>query len=376
VRSTAVGAAAGLAGAAVAGAHANAGPAIIEGVEPLGYGKTACECFAGSLAVAMRHRGEDVTDDYAMGITGAAFKTIWGMPWWEANCAILVLGGEPIRRAFTALGYEYTNVTGYDRQNPGNGPQSFRDAVVASIDQGRPAIARGPVGPPEASVVTGCDRNGEVIYGWSYFQEDPSAHFRAEDWTDACAGLIVIGEKQTEPFHREVLTGVLEWAIKLTRVPEIAPDPVIDPGPRQPMLCGLAAYDAFAEGLERDADFPADDLPVLLSRLIPVANDGVYHLRCTRGAASRFLNVVAEWEPTVMEPLLQAAAAYQEEAGVWAAAAPKLAWDQPPEEQGRRIADPGLRRELAESVRQAKAVAERAVTHLETAYGDLTGEGA
>ena len=344
--------------------------AALEGAEAVGWDK-CCECFAGSLAVVMRYLGEDITDDYAMGITGAAFKTLWGMPWFMANCAILVLGEEPIERAFAALGYGYTYVPRSEDHEAT--AQAWREAIVRSIDAGRPLMARGIVGPPEACVVTGYEQDGNVLHGWSYFQEDQTKPFRAEGWFDQCFGLILVGDRQSDPTQRAVLSGTLEWALKLARTPEVlAPT---DEGPLRVVL-GLAAYDEFAAGLERDADFPAGDLEVLTSRLCPVANDGIFQICCKRFAAARFLTGVAGWGLPGTDALLEAAAAYQQEAEVWQRAGGMVPWTGSPEQERLRIADPMLRRTLAGVVREAKALEAEAVQHLEVAQQALTPGGA
>ena len=37
-------------------------------------------------------------------------------------------------------------------------------------------------GPPEAGVVAGLDRDGLVLYGWTYFQEHKEHYYEKSDW--------------------------------------------------------------------------------------------------------------------------------------------------------------------------------------------------
>ena len=61
---------------------------VLEGVEQIGFGKTACLCYPGSVEAVMRYLGEPVTTEYVMGVSGGAFVILWGMPWCNANCDI------------------------------------------------------------------------------------------------------------------------------------------------------------------------------------------------------------------------------------------------------------------------------------------------
>jgi hypothetical protein len=221
--------------------------------------------------------------------------------------------------------------------------------------------------------VFGYDRDGEVLLGWSYFQPDQSKPFEVESWYKDCHGLVLVRDKPGEPTQRDVLKGALDWAIDLARIPSRGVLPGEAGAPRRLLLSGLAAYDAFAEALERDEDFPADNLEVLTSRLIPIANDGVFIMGCKRGAAGRFLTQAADWDVPAADELLQAADAYQAQAGVWKQAGAGLPWSGAPEDQRRRMADPTYRRTLARLVREAKAHEERAIGHLETIGEALRG---
>ncbi len=347
---------------------------VLEGVERIHWETTSCLCFVGSVGACMRHLGEDVTNDYLMGVSGGAFKMLWEMPWSAANCDLCLIGEEPIQRTFAALGYEYTLIPGYDPNGPGNAKEVCRQAIVASIDNGCPVIAEGVVGPPECCVITGYEQGGEVLCGWSYFQEDPAGYFRADAWFEQCQALMVIGDKTAEPSPPQVLQDTLEWAIKLARLPEFERYTASGAKVERPLLSGLAAYDEFAEALERDEDFPADDREVLAFRLMPVFNDGIYLMDCKRNAAARFLKDVADWALAGTDELWEAADAYTQEAEVWHEAVLMAPHTWAAEENPWKMADPALRRELARLVREAKVHEERAVEHLEQAHQMLIDE--
>ena len=348
------------------------GKKVIEGIERIHWEKTSSLCFVGATAACMHYLGEPVSNDYVMGISGGAFKLFWHPAWAPSNCDLLMYGEEPIRRTFNSLGYGYQYIMREGREKPdvdvtGTRAQ-FAPLIVASIDAGIPVIAQGIVGPPECSVVAGYERRGEVLYGRSYFQEDPEAYFRAENWS--CFGVILIGAKQEKPSPRQVLMNTLEWAIKLTREPSFEGMPASAKYTRR-HISGLAAYDAIAAALERDDEYPADNVEILAFRCTALSNDGLWLLTDKRRAAASFTNSMAEQGFTGAEELRQAAGEYEQETVLLHQAAEKTPGSWMPADEVRKIANPTLRRDLARWLREAKAYEARAVSHLERAFEQL-----
>jgi hypothetical protein len=352
---------------------------ILEGIERIHWTTTSCLCFVGSALACLRYLGEDLTNDYLMGVSGGAFKMFWGPPWDAGNCDLLMIGQEPIRRTFDALGYQHELVLAWDCPTPQEVKKRLRPVIVEQIDRGRPLIAIGVVGPPEACILAGYDRAGDVLYGRSYFQSDEfdtenyrldeTGYFITDQWSDNCYGVIVLGEKQAPPSPSQVLQDTLEWAITLIRVPEHQDTPA--PGRR--LLSGLAAYDAMAEALERDEEWPADDLATLTFHGgMVVGNDGIHLLRCERACAARFLAARAEEGLPGAEPLGQAAEIYNQEVQILDRAAKMTPYTSSPPPDRLRMADPAHRRELAGLMGEARAHEESAVGHLERALQELT----
>lgn len=337
---------------------------VIEGVERIGWGTTTCLCFVGSTIAVKRHLGEKVTNEYAMGISGGAFKTFWDVPWEPANCDLLIIGDEPVRRIFDALGYGFTFV---HKLAPIHTEEGFRNMIVDSIDRGCPVIAEGIVGPPECCVVTGYDERGDVLHGWSYFQEDPSEYFTKGDWFKDCNGLILIGEKKPKPSQREVLIHTLVWAVKLAREPEFVWG---FPSVRR-TKSGLAAFDAMAEQLLWDDiyEFPASNPDALSMRTKPITNDGILIMQCKRAHERDFTKSMANDGLLGSDELLKASEEYSKEEGIWGRAV-KMApgCGSVPRE---KLADKAHMRELSRLVREARAHEERAVGHLENALSEL-----
>jgi len=331
--------------------------AVVEGVPRVGYDVHLCP-FVGSLFAVMQFLGEECDYDYLMGVSGAAFRRIWNRDD-GGNVDLMYLEPEPYQRAFAALGYEFTTV-------PRNDKAAMVRAIRSSVADGRPVLGCVLVGPPEYGIVTGYDADGGTLIGWSYFQDGAKPGYcEVPGWFEALSngpsvGLILIGEKRGErPSERDTLIASLEWAINLARTPQ-------RPGLAD-HVCGLAAYDAWADGLEVDADYPLDDPKVLETRAM-VHGDQCVMLH-ERLSAAAFLRQMAMAVPEVADHLDAAAVLYEEAAGVggklwrwghWADASTQQAF-----------AQPNLRREMAGYIRSARDKEAQAVAQLEEALADL-----
>jgi len=344
---------------------------VLEGIERINFDTYPCLCFVGSVMASMRFLGENVTKEYMMGISGGAFQTYWEIPWGAANCDLLLIGDEPVRRTFDALGYEYEVVPGGAQTNT---KETLRKRIVDSIDDGHPVLAIGIVGPPECCVISGYSEGGDVLYGWSYYQgeEDTKTYFRTDKWYENCYGLILIGDKKPKPSKSEILLNTLVWAIKLAREPEFVLWGLPDIPANRRCKSGFAAFDAFADALLRDDDFPADKPDVLSFHCnMPIKNDVVFLMECKRTSAARFLNIMSQEGLPGSDELRKAAEAYTQEAQAWHKATVIV-----PGTGGipyQRIVDSQLRRELSSLVREAKIHEERAVEHLDKALKELVG---
>jgi|GEM_PF-776385 len=326
--------------------------ALLPGVPKVGYGVRLCP-FPGSVESALRYIGDQTEYDFIVATSGAAFRRFWEKDD-GGNVDLMYLGEEPIRRLFTALNREVTIVPGKDRD-------AMLRAIRESIGRGRPVVAFGIIGPPEAGLVTGYDRAGDVLMGWSYFQDASwSGYYQQSDWharADWAGGMgcVIIGDRKRwpGPSPRETLLATLRWAVDLSRT---------SPRPERPdHASGLAACAAWADGLEVDADYPKDDPAVMATRLM-VHGDQCCMLEDRRSAAG-FLRTVAGEAPEARADLLAAADLYTRAAGaqVWP-------WGHemgPTAQAG--LADPAQRRAIVAEIRKACAAEEAAVELLEQA---------
>ena len=328
---------------------------VLESVPRVGYDTHMCP-FPGALYAYLTYTGDPQDYDYLMGVTGAAFRRFWNRDD-GGNIDLSYLGDKPFQRVFDALGYEWCQVPAEE--------EAMLQAIKASLAQGRPAISFGIIGPPEAGLVTGYAKDGAVLYGWSYFQEQREHYYEQRDWFEtmdknAGKGLILVGDKlPSRPTAREVLVASLRWVLDLEHTvyrPNL-PD----------HLAGLAAYDGWADALEMDADYPPDEPETMGIRIM------IYGDQCVmldeRHEGARFLRRMKAAAPEAASHLEDAAALYDE---VGDRVTPLWPWPIDPHAGAMQaLADARIRRELAGHVRAAKAKEAQAVEHLERALTEL-----
>ena len=328
---------------------------ILEGIPRAGYDVHMCP-FPGSLFACLTYLGDPCDYDTIMGVSGAAFRRFWNRDD-GGNIDLSYLGDEPFRRAFQAVGYEYRTI-------PAEKDAMIR-AIKESIARGVPPISFGIIGPPEAGIIAGYQGECDVLFGWSYFQEGRERYYEKADWFEtmekgAGKGLIIIGAKTPERLsERELLVPSLEWAIDLERTPKRACFPN--------HICGLAAYDGWADGLEVDADYPTDNDPDHGDALDGVRRSGL--MVWERQTAARYLRRMAAIAPQAAGHLNAAAECYEKVGNL---SEPLWPWGHTmPGGAKKALVDATVRRTMAAHVRSAKAAETQAVEHLEQALAAL-----
>jgi hypothetical protein len=305
---------------------------------------------------------------FFIGVSGVASFLNWKPGWEMDNVEIMYMSDDPaapFERAFRAAGYEY-KVHG-----PGGDPGDSKSAIIESIRKERPVIAFGPIGPPEAGLITGYDEGGDVLVGWNFFQSfpdfnsgvefEPTGEFRKRNWIDYPPGFtfITVGGKKERPPLKETFRSALEWMVRVARTPVTFKD----------RRNGLAAFDAWAEQVQRNEDFPKDDR--VLYQRHDVHNNVTGFLAEARWYGSQFLiGMTAGGDDVVhrdiVEDLYHAAGLYAGEHGLmW-----KL-WDlvggNGNPNAWKKLADPAVRLRIAPVILQARDKDAAAVDHLERA---------
>jgi hypothetical protein len=306
---------------------------------------------------------------FFIGVSGVASFLSWKPGWEGDNVEIMYMSddpGAPFERALQAAGYEY-QIVGMEEGR--DNEAFFREQIVESIQAGRPVLAFGPIGPPESAIVTGYDEGGDVLIGWSFFQDmpefnagvefEPSGQFRKRDWFNYQPefSFILIGQKKQRPPLSETYRRALEWMLQVARTP-------VTFGDRHN---GLGAYTAWAEQLLRDEDFPDDE--AILRQRHEVHNNVVGMVAEARWYGAQFL--IQASDPEILhfgmaEDLLHAAACYAGEHDLmwklW-----DLAGGNGNPDAYRYFADPAVHRQMVPIIQQARDKDAQAADHIERA---------
>ncbi len=326
---------------------------------------------------------------FLVGVSGAASFLSWKEGWHGDNTAIFYMSNDaaaPERHIFEAIGYEHEWVTkqdGRDNERTDVRPL-FRQRIMESIQRGMPVLGYGVIGPPEASIVAGYDKGGNVLIGWSFFQNfpefkagaefEPSGYFRKRDWFKDTEALLIIGAKREKPSLEETCRTALQWMLQVSRTPMVRPEPDA-PEWYQHRHNGLAAYDAWVTHLLRDDEWPAGD-EALLRAHHRIHDDAVGTVAEARWYGSVFLAQVVEGfaggpgKRGKMAEILHASACYAAEHDlmweVW-----DLAGGNGNPEAYRKLADPAVRRAMVEIIRQARDQDAQAASYIERALAPL-----
>jgi len=333
------------------------GKVYIEGVRKVTWDSgEMCE-FASALVAALASLGDETAYPYVMGVSGVAFRFTLNPGQWDfGNYGVLNIAAdpyEPIRHAFEAVGFAHSQVE----------RGSFdEDAawIIASIERGVPVLAFRVVGPSDCCIITGYDEGGQVLLGWSTYQNIPDDHniphdstgyFRKPGWHDNLPGYILIGEKVSRPPLREIYRDALAWAVRLMRTPQLSGK-----------ITGLEGLRAWAGEMTRAEYFPPTDDETLGWRYVSVAvNMTMLRDHCT---AEAFLRQAIEDVPEFAPELGQAADCYRE-VNRLRDSMDDLIGDNFSEKSMQAIKDASVREAYAATILRICAVEEQAVRHFE-----------
>jgi hypothetical protein len=315
-----------------------------------------CE-FASALISALGSLGENIPYDYVLGTSGVAFRfTLNPGAWDYGNYSIRNVAADPyapIQHTFASLGYRYNLYEKGDLQED-------TARISASIRNGVPVLAFGVVGPSDCVVITGYDEDGQVLLGWSTFQDipddhniphDPTGYFRKPGWHDQMGGYLLIGAKAARPATRDVYLSALQWALHLLHTPQM--------GTRH---TGLRALQTWAEEMAQDQNFPAGDEQTMVGRYLSTTiNITMLRDHCS---AEPFLRQMAQEVPEFQPEVSHAADAYAQMRQL-RSQMDDLIGDNFSEKAIHAITDAAARRAFADLIVQIRDKEEEAADHMQ-----------
>jgi len=182
---------------------------ILHGVPKAHYGAYGgITPFPICLKAVSDYLGDELDYTFAIVACGGAFRFAWNTTELDGgNVDISHTYNDselPFRYGVTSLGRAFKMLwrEGNGMNKPGNGTkEDFKAFIKEQIDNGKPLISLGPVGPPEAGIITGYRNGGEMLFGWSLFQWDEKTfnedgYFTDDKWWDASDffGIMALGD--------------------------------------------------------------------------------------------------------------------------------------------------------------------------------------
>lgn len=339
--------------------------AILYGVPKVHFGLNGWQCspFPMCLKAVLGYIGQNMEYPYLMAASGMAFRLRWNQDQWDpGNVGIQNIYPDPdegYRRALQAAGR-----SGQILRRQGDSAEekeNFKAMVRQQLDQGYPLISVGIAGPPEAGIITGYRQGGDILLGWSLFQEnmefagglsfDDSGYYITDSWWETVECLIAIGEPLPECMKPEEIVANGTVILQTEKIAAIN-------GTRH-YYGGQAAYRAWADAVEDNRNFPLDMVfPLLMERLM-CQGDAEVMVSEGRHCAAGFLRWLGSRYP-------DAAADCETAAGHFDAACQQIhgmmelrnGYEQT-EDTLRKFADSEIRRQIAAFIRKA-AVCEAA----------------
>lgn len=248
----------------------NTGSCVLYGVPKVYYNRNfECTPFPMCLQAVLEYMGQQVPYAYLMAASGAAFRLRWSTAGWD-------LGQVDIRntyanprlafaKAFEAAGRSFTML-----EREAADEAAMTRLVCAELNAGRPVIALGVIGPPEACIITGYRENGKTLLGWNLFQEnmefaqgletEPSGYFVKKGWWENTKCVMAVGGQHCPQTQ---LADILKNALALMR------ETTLTTREGTVYHTGQAGYTAWAAALRSDPGFaPGALLPALAERLM------------------------------------------------------------------------------------------------------------
>jgi len=334
---------------------------ILYGVPKVAYSFEECTPFCTAMKACLNYMGQQIDYAYIMAITGAAFRLRWNMAFWDGgNVDIMNIYEdryEAFRRAFAGAGRSFRILKREDCSK-----EEFIQLIKEELTEGRPVIAFGIIGPPEACLITGYRDNGNTLLGWNCFQDnqefaknvsqEESGYFVTDGWweNECTVALIAVGERQEAlASHRQILTNALQI---------LTGEKVAFYDQENKLLAeyagGQLAYDYWARRIGDDKEFPKGAiLPILYERLV-CQNDAEVMLGEGRYYSAAYLGQVAKEMPEAEKECKLAAQFFRRAAELGPKMSQVIGGYVQDEERIHNFAKPETRKELVALIHQAK----------------------
>lgn len=334
---------------------------ILYGVPKVSYSFEECTPFCAAMKACLNYMGQQIDYSYIMAITGAAFRLRWNTGCWDGgNVDIMNIYEDPyeaFHRAFKAAGRSYKILKREEADK-----ENFIQFIKAEIDEGRPVIAFGIIGPPEACLITGYRDNGAALLGWNCFQEnqeyakgvsqEESGYFITDSWweNNYTTALISVGERQEAlAGNKEILSNAIDILTR-EKVTFYEKDGKV----RAEYAGGQKAYECWAKAVGDDREFSGNAVLPLLYERIMCQNDAQVMVSEGRAYGACYLEWVAKENEKAADKCRQAAGYFRKAAECGFKMNEAKGGFMQDEETTRKFADSKVRQQVFSLIQQAR----------------------
>lgn len=343
---------------------------ILMGVPKVEYQYGECTPFPSCLKACLNYMGQDVKYHWLLAASGAAFRLRWNTAYWDGgNVDIMYTYADPLeafKKSFKAVGRNYSILKREDSDK-----QGFIDFIKQEIDNGRPVIAFGIIGPPEACIITGYEDSGNKLLGWNFFQsrleyaDNISFHdcgyFICDNWWEnkETIMLMSIGEQNA---NRIDDYSILSNGYEIMKQNE----PLTWADSNNVVACGQAAYDAWIEAITDESQFGRDIILPLLFERYMCQIDALTMVGEGRVYVSQFLKEMAFTYSEVHDLCMKASDYLYKAADICNNEMyTYLCCDEQQEETVRRFGQQDVRKKLAEMIKRSKDYEAKSMEYIE-----------
>lgn len=337
---------------------------ILLGVPKVEYGKNGITPFPMCLKACANYLGRDISYDYVMAASGAAFRLTWDEKAWNCgNVDVIFAFDDPSKvyqSGIESLGCEY-NLLGRTSKTK---KSDFINFIKSKIDIGIPCIALGIIGPPEACIITGYRDDGNVLLGWSFFQDNPefaggvqfdeSGYFITDKWWEnpETKAIMSLSETVKENFSpKTILRNALQ---------------VLAGRKWKHYAKGIMAYDAWARAISNNNDFSESAILPLLAERLMCHGDAMDCIADGRHNAAVYMKRLASEFPEHQKLFEEVIALFCKASSSMGKIAEVLGGWQRGENQMRIFAKPGIRKQVVKIIFEAKDADEKVLEILKT----------
>jgi len=285
---------------------------ILCGIPKPAFNSRSGEClpFPIVLRNCLNYMGQQIDHASVLAASGAAFSLRWNLSEWdEGQHDIRLTYEDPLEvfnHTFTAAGRAFKMLKREESDK-----EEFKSFIKDEVNAGRPVIALGVVGPPEACIIAGYADDGDTLLGWSLFQSQAefkkgikfhkNGYFITKTWWEnkSTILLMAIGEEQVS--LQDDLE-ILKNAIKVMTYDNFT----LNDKEKSEIACGQSAYDAWAERIGNDANFVSNQTLTLMKAKYTCHQDGQIMVGAGRLNAIQFLESVGVRHPNAAELCEQA----------------------------------------------------------------------